>query len=155
MSSLVSPPNCENERRVSMRDYARQSHRVTTLGATCAPGVYFENIRGRERRGREWGGCCWRPMRHVNDRKPAIWTWRLGTAPRTAVTYRQTAGYHRRSPPSLPRFLSLSPVATPPPRLGYLTLVINCRSSTSLAPRYVAGTDNLVRITSAPFRRYT
>lgn len=30
--------------------------------------------------------------RHVNDRKPAIWTWRLGTASCTTVTYRQTAG---------------------------------------------------------------
>lgn len=74
-----------------------------------------EGERERDIREREWGGCCWRPMRRVNDRKPAIWTWRLGTAPRTAVTYRQTAGSHRRSPPSLPRLLSLSPVAAPPP----------------------------------------
>lgn len=51
MSSLVSPLNCENERRVSARDYARQSHRVTTLGTTCARGVYFENTRRRDRYG--------------------------------------------------------------------------------------------------------
>jgi len=49
VSSLVSPHNCENERRVSARDYARQNHWVTTLGTTCARGIYFENTRGRER----------------------------------------------------------------------------------------------------------
>lgn len=146
MSSLVSPPNYENERRVSARDYSRQSHRVTTLGTTCARGVYFENIRERERGGesgrcggKELGGCCWRPMWRVNDRKPAIWTWRLGTAPRTAVTYRQTAGPHRRATPlCYPSFCHCLLLPRHPRWLGYLTLVINRRSS-SLPPRYVAG----------------
>lgn len=110
-----------------------------------------EGEREREVRRREGGGCCWRPMRRVNGRKPAIWTWRLGTALRTAVTYRQTAGSHRRSPP----FVTLASVTVSrcctTPWLGYPT------SSLTVARRRALpqGMQNLLRANKHAHRRDT
>lgn len=108
--------------------------------------VYFENTRDetrwrkRGRAGGREGEGCWRPMRRVNDRKPAIWTWRLGTAPRTAVTYRQTARPHRQRPLHPPAgFCHCLSLLQHSRRLGVTSpLVINGRADESRRRKHVA-----------------
>jgi len=68
----------ENASRANRRDCARQSQRPNYVrlragDVRCHGWRVFREHSGREiRRGGAGSGGCWRPMRRVNDRKPAI-----------------------------------------------------------------------------------